>query len=189
MHPVGRLDYDTTGLLLFSSSGPLTQTLLHPKHSIEKEYVATVAGCVDTSSLEQKLATGLEIAGLEGIHTARLLSVDHMERSAVRPYLDTIRANLPYNTTDLHNRGYLEPLESSELSIVHLVVTEGKHRIVRRLLHNCGHSVVSLHRQRLGEISLGEETPEGEWRDLTANERQWADSLLSNKPKRREKSP
>eukprot|EP00957_Ditylum_brightwellii_P095218 7252070-Ditylum_brightwellii.AAC.1 len=42
LHPVGRLDYDSSGLLLFSSDGSLTQRLLHPRHEVEKEYVATV---------------------------------------------------------------------------------------------------------------------------------------------------
>lgn len=40
LHPVGRLDSDTTGLLLFSSSGDLTHRLLHPRHAVEKEYTA-----------------------------------------------------------------------------------------------------------------------------------------------------
>lgn len=184
-HPVGRLDYDSTGLLLFSSSGKLTQTLLHPKHTIEKEYVATVAGRVDESRLQELSEKGVEIKGLGGVHTAQILSVDHFEESAVKPYLQTILDNLPYNKTDLQSRGYLEPLEeSTELSVVRLVVTEGKHRLVRRLLHNCGHSVVSLHRQRLGQIELGS-VDEGESRTLTSDELKWAESLLSNKHKTR----
>lgn len=40
LHPVGRLDSDTTGLLLFSSRGDLTHRLLHPRHAVEKEYTA-----------------------------------------------------------------------------------------------------------------------------------------------------
>ena len=40
-HPVGRLDADTSGLLLFSSDGALTHKLLSPRAAVEKEYVAT----------------------------------------------------------------------------------------------------------------------------------------------------
>ena len=59
MHPVGRLDYDTSGLLLFSSDGSLTQTLLHPSNEIQKEYVAIVTGSVNEDELRQNLSQGV----------------------------------------------------------------------------------------------------------------------------------
>lgn len=43
LHPVGRLDQDTSGLLLLSSDGALTQRLLHPKRAVPRTYLATVA--------------------------------------------------------------------------------------------------------------------------------------------------
>ena len=60
LHPVGRLDRDTTGLLLFSSDGQLTHKLLHPKHSIEREYVAKVDGDASDPGLGERLAAGVE---------------------------------------------------------------------------------------------------------------------------------
>jgi hypothetical protein len=45
-HPVGRLDADTTGLLLFSGDGQLTQRLLHPSSDVQRQYVATVEGAL-----------------------------------------------------------------------------------------------------------------------------------------------
>jgi 23S rRNA pseudouridine2605 synthase len=42
MHPVGRLDADTSGLLLLSSDGVLTHKLLQPKFKVEREYTCTV---------------------------------------------------------------------------------------------------------------------------------------------------
>lgn len=42
--PVGRLDYDTSGLLLLTNDGDLTYKLTHPKHDIEKEYTAKLFG-------------------------------------------------------------------------------------------------------------------------------------------------
>lgn len=47
--PVGRLDWDSEGLLLLTNDGELTNRLLHPSHQVEKEYVVTVAGDVDAA--------------------------------------------------------------------------------------------------------------------------------------------
>jgi 23S rRNA pseudouridine2605 synthase len=193
MHPVGRLDYDTTGLLLFSSSGPLTQTLLHPKHAVEKEYVATVVNTVDEESLRQQLAAGVTTG--EGVHTAVLTKVDHWtNQSTVTEYLAKLKAEIPnsYNTTDLAERGYLDIFDATALSTVTLTVQEGKHRMVRRMLANAGHAVVSLHRRRLGMISLVNDDndeknennidllPVGATRNLFPHELEWAQSLITS---------
>jgi 23S rRNA pseudouridine2605 synthase len=103
LHPVGRLDADTTGLLLFSRSGDLTHRLLHPKYVVEREYLAEVENPIDPTSLAQKLADGVETLeeGAPLVVCAKLLEVTGQ----------TVR----------------------------LTVTEGKYRMVRRVLANCGH--------------------------------------------------
>ena len=58
-HPVGRLDQETTGLLLFSRSGALTQWLLHPRRGVERRYRAHVDG-TPSSTLIETLAAGVE---------------------------------------------------------------------------------------------------------------------------------
>ena len=45
LFPVGRLDYNTTGLLLMTNDGDLAYRLTHPKHEVTKKYRARVAGC------------------------------------------------------------------------------------------------------------------------------------------------
>ena len=52
LYPVGRLDMDTTGLLLFSTDGEIGQALLHPKHHVLKTYRAVVDGRVTDAELE-----------------------------------------------------------------------------------------------------------------------------------------
>lgn len=47
--PVGRLDWDSEGLLLLTNDGELTQRLIHPRHQVEKEYIVTVKGDVDAA--------------------------------------------------------------------------------------------------------------------------------------------
>jgi 23S rRNA pseudouridine2605 synthase len=60
VYPVGRLDYDTSGLLLMSNDGELTHRLLHPRHHVEKVYRATVLGMVEKQAVEQ-LTRGLRL--------------------------------------------------------------------------------------------------------------------------------
>ncbi len=51
LYPIGRLDFDTTGLLLFSTDGELGHALLHPSHHVSKTYRALVKGVPDDSAL------------------------------------------------------------------------------------------------------------------------------------------
>jgi 23S rRNA pseudouridine2605 synthase len=58
--PVGRLDADTTGVLLLTNDGDLAHRLAHPRYEVEKVYRAHVSGDPDKSTLE-KLQTGVEL--------------------------------------------------------------------------------------------------------------------------------
>ena len=60
LFPVGRLDRDTTGLLLFTTDGQMAHRLLHPSHHIEKVYLATVEGVPADAALEA-LREGIEL--------------------------------------------------------------------------------------------------------------------------------
>jgi 23S rRNA pseudouridine2605 synthase len=178
LHPVGRLDYDSSGLILFSSLGTLTQKLLHPSHQVEKEYQATVSGNPNLIALERQLAEG--VATADGVYTARLLSVNPVPNDEVPERLQHIIDTLPpeYDRQELEERGYLREVKTaSKLSHVRLVVTEGKHRMVRRMLANIGYPVLELKRLRQGVIGLGD-LPEGQFRFLTPEELEWAETLL-----------
>jgi 23S rRNA pseudouridine2605 synthase len=67
VYPVGRLDFDSEGLLLLTSDGDLAARLTHPSHEVEREYEARVRGVPDRHELE-RLAEGVMI---EGRRTAR----------------------------------------------------------------------------------------------------------------------
>ena len=62
VYPVGRLDYDTEGLLLLTNDGDLAATLTHPRHGVERTYEARVAGMPDQEAL-QRLRTGIPLDG------------------------------------------------------------------------------------------------------------------------------
>jgi 23S rRNA pseudouridine2605 synthase len=60
LFPVGRLDADTTGLLLLTDDGPLAHRLAHPRHKVVKEYVALVSGVPGERDL-RRLRAGVEL--------------------------------------------------------------------------------------------------------------------------------
>ena len=60
VYPIGRLDYETSGLLLLTNDGDLTYKLTHPKHEVDKTYIATVKG-IPTQSEITNFEKGLYI--------------------------------------------------------------------------------------------------------------------------------
>lgn len=62
LYPVGRLDYETEGLLLLTNDGELANHLTHPKHNVQKTYEAYVHGKFD-SNIEKIFESGVEIDG------------------------------------------------------------------------------------------------------------------------------
>jgi 23S rRNA pseudouridine2605 synthase len=60
IYPVGRLDYDTTGAIILTNDGDLTNYLTHPKNEIEKVYVAKINGLLTGNDL-RRLKNGIEI--------------------------------------------------------------------------------------------------------------------------------
>ncbi|NLM63306.1 MAG: rRNA pseudouridine synthase [Mollicutes bacterium] len=67
IYPVGRLDYNTTGLLLLTNDGELANLIMHPKNKIEKVYIAKIKGILTKESIK-KLEKGIVI---EGVKTSR----------------------------------------------------------------------------------------------------------------------
>ncbi|RJG24450.1 pseudouridine synthase [Paenibacillus thiaminolyticus] len=60
VYPVGRLDYDTEGLLLLTNDGDLANMLMHPRHHVAKTYHATVKG-IPHGDLLEKLREGIQL--------------------------------------------------------------------------------------------------------------------------------
>lgn len=76
VYPVGRLDYDTEGLLLMTNDGELANRLMHPRYEIEKQYVATLKGVIAPQALQQ-LREGVRLEdGWTAPAKVRLVSKD-----------------------------------------------------------------------------------------------------------------
>ena len=66
IYPVGRLDYDTEGLLLMTNDGDLTYKITHPKNNVEKTYVAEVSGNISMDTII-RLRSGVDVDGVKTI--------------------------------------------------------------------------------------------------------------------------
>ncbi|MCX0278533.1 pseudouridine synthase [Bombilactobacillus mellis] len=83
IYPVGRLDYDTSGLLLLTNDGDLTNHLLHPRNQINKVYVAKVNGVIQSAALEQ-LRHGVKVNGKKtAAAKSELISVDQKKKTSI----------------------------------------------------------------------------------------------------------
>lgn len=83
VYPVGRLDYDTEGLLLLTNDGELAAKLTHPRHGIERTYEARVLGLPDEHEME-RLRTGIPLDGKRTLPAeAKLLNRSPNDREGV----------------------------------------------------------------------------------------------------------
>lgn len=124
--PVGRLDLDTEGLLLFTNDGPLTHHLLSPTHHIPKTYYAVLDKEVPISAVEQ-FKEGVDIGD-------------------DKPTLPAELVILPTKTDYDGNNVY-----SAELTI-----HEGRFHQVKRMFEAVGCTVTYLKRLSMGGLTLGE---------------------------------
>ncbi len=83
VYPVGRLDYDTTGLILLTNDGEFANLMTHPKHHVEKKYIAKVKG-VPTPRHMRQLERGIWIDGKKTSKAvAKILSVDTEKNTGI----------------------------------------------------------------------------------------------------------
>lgn len=157
LHPIGRLDRDTEGLLLLTDDGRLTAHLTHPSHHVPKTYAFWAIGELSEEAL-QRLRTGLLLPpDPTPTLPAAATVTDHST-------LYRITEQIPpaYRSQLLKNRDL--PVTAGTLTIC-----EGRTHQVRRMLRAVGCSVICLRRIALGSLTLGD-LPSGAWRELTQEE-------------------
>lgn len=148
LFPVGRLDADSTGLILLTNDGELTHRLTHPSFGITKRYLVSVKGHVEEKDLA-KLREGLTLA----FHAA-----DAAKPTVKKAAMESVR--IVKQETD-RQRG-----DRTTLSIT---LTEGQNREIRRLLARLGYKVRKLKRTAIGPIRLKGLAP-SQWRPLAREE-------------------
>lgn len=158
VYPVGRLDYDSEGLLILTNDGDLAARLTHPRHEVERTYEAHVAGAPDNEAIEQ-LRRGIPLDGRRTMPAdVKLLSRAAAPRSSLAP-----------------RRG--APAVKRVNGVVLITIREGRNRQVRRMCEAVGHPVRKLRRVRIGPIS-DRRLRLGEWRDLSLQEVRLLKSLV-----------
>jgi 23S rRNA pseudouridine2605 synthase len=145
---VGRLDVNTSGLLLFTTDGALAHRLMHPSGELEREYLVRVRGCPGADVLKRLLEGVTLEDGLA--HFDRIVRADDAEAPASRER-GRSRANTAFR----------------------VVLREGRNREVRRLWEAVGFEVSRLLRIRFGPIELPPDMRPGRTRlaDATLVER------------------
>ena len=83
LYPVGRLDYDTTGIILLTNDGEFANMMLHPKNKIPKVYIAKLEGIIDGYSIK-KIKSGIVIDGIKFIpDRVKLKSADKKSNTCI----------------------------------------------------------------------------------------------------------
>lgn len=167
LYHVGRLDRDTTGLLLFSNDGELGHLLAHPKHHVHKTYVAYVQGKPTEAGLEQ-LRSGIMLDdGLTLPAQVRVLEGE--ERNKAMSAFAFDEAGASGKELAGKARHGMKGTRERGCSVVEITISEGRKRQVRRMLSAIHCPVIALHRLQLGPLSLGD-LPRGCWRILETEE-------------------
>jgi 23S rRNA pseudouridine2605 synthase len=122
---VGRLDKHTTGLIILTNDGDLTQKIIHPKNRIVKTYTTKISAMLEKPHKE-KLEKGIIIDGHQ-----------------------------------------LTPSKIKKISkfIYEIKINEGRKRQIRNMFESCGYQVLSLTRQKIGDLNLKDlNLKEGEYK-------------------------
>lgn len=125
IYPIGRLDYDSSGLILLTNDGDIYNKIIHPRVKIGKKYIALCKGEFTNDELI-KFENGIDIGGyVTAKSKIRIIDKEKSKKS---------------NTIN---------------TFVEITIHEGKNRQIRRMCDALGHEVISLNRVAVGEIKLG----------------------------------
>lgn len=152
---IGRLDINTSGLLLFTNSGELARRLMHPSFEIEREYAVRVLGEVDDEMLE-RLTQGVRLDDGE----ARFEKVWRSDGPGPE---DEEKGDSPIFPSGKSG-------QSPANRWFQVVVKQGRNRLVRRLWESQRCQVSRLMRVRYGPIELGRGIRSAGWRELAPPE-------------------
>lgn len=142
LFPVGRLDYETQGMILLTNDGDFANRLTHPSYGVAKTYRVVVRGLLDEAAVK-RLERGIYLAERREGQTV----------GATR----TARVEIALTARD------------RDRTVLTITLREGRNRQVRRMLAAVGCPVKKLERVAMGPVKL-KGLARGEWRELTRDE-------------------
>ncbi len=147
IYPVGRLDYDTTGVLLLTNDGDFANMIMHPKNEIDKVYVAKVKGIVNGDAVH-KLENGVIIDNslvkasrvkvkkidTNNNHSLVEITIHEGKNHQVKKMFEAVgylvdklkRERVAFLTTDNLNSGEYRKLSNKEVSKLYVLANENK---------------------------------------------------------------
>ncbi len=134
IYPVGRLDYDSEGLLILTTDGELAQRLTHPSNEVPKTYLVKIEGAATEATLNP-IRSGVEIEG------------GYLTKKCKAHIVET----------------------NKEYTKIHITLTEGKNREIRKMFAAIGKEVTLLKRIKVGDLTL-RGLDRGAYRKLTKQE-------------------
>ena len=152
VYPVGRLDYDSEGLLLITNDKTINQQLLNPVFAHQRTYWVQVEGAITEAAIAQ-LSKGVSINVDGKIYKTKPAQLEILP--------DTLE--VPERNPPIRFR------KSIPTSWVAIQITEGKNRQVRKMFAQVGFPVLRLIRAKLGKYSVHQMQP-GDCLSLTAVE-------------------
>ena len=152
VYPVGRLDYDSEGLLILTNDASLNNYLLNPSHNHEREYWVQVEGNISAEAIAQ-IEKGVVINANGKLHrTKKCFAEKILQPVQIKERIPPIR--------------YRKNIPESWLK---LILTEGKNRQVRKMTAQVGFPTLRLIRYRIEKITLYDLHP-GEMKMLSHTE-------------------
>ena len=198
VYPVGRLDFDSEGLLLLTNDGDLAARLTHPRHGVARVYEARVLGVPDAHDLD-RLARGLVIDGrrteraevrvlsnslhpsarvyararglpARGGGAPRAVKNDGLSRAATSATaLSREKSRAPRAVKNDATALSPSRRERDGDTLLEITVREGRNRQVRKMCDAIGHPVSHLKRVAIGPLRDGK-LKLGHWRELAPEE-------------------
>jgi 23S rRNA pseudouridine2604 synthase len=183
--PAGRLDIDSTGLLVLTQDGRVARQLIGEDSVMEKEYLVRVAytGVANPSAATSAAATYPGLAASKTAMPGRGRATVGAPQQLIRlddddPVTSDVQSVFPLDKLKLLRHGLSldgqalkhAKVEWQNPEQLRFVLTEGKKRQIRRMCELVGLKVVGLKRVRVGKVMLGN-LPVGQWRYLAPHER------------------